>query len=104
MIIRAGALRALPLETEASAALEALAALGQDRAEALTVLLGLPEESLGTRPPEDALSAEAVVGLQWALAERVGVDPDAWSTPRPWARAWAARSSRSRSGGTSPPT
>lgn len=81
VMIRAGALRALPLETEASASLEALAARGRDRAEALTALLGLPEESLGTRPPEDALSAEAVVGLQRALAERVGVDPDAWSTP-----------------------
>lgn len=81
MRIEAGALRALPLETEVSAALEALAALGRQRGAALTALLGLPEWSLRTRPPEDELGGDAVVGVRRELAAWVGADPEIWSVP-----------------------
>ena len=79
--VGADALRALPLEAEASPELAAHLRRARRDGAALTALLGLHPALLGTRPPEDALGADAASALRRELADDVGADPAVWSRP-----------------------
>lgn len=74
-------LRALPLEPEAAPELAAHLRRARRDGAALTALLGLHPALLGTRPPEDALGADAASALRRELADDVGADPAVWSRP-----------------------